>query len=173
LSNVVEGVVAENVLRDERALVEDHDGLSLLGTTVCYNGALGKDVLLKLVATAIIDSDLNLLHNKHDGADLLELVLEVGLAEEVVQIIVEAVVDLVDNKDLVNLLDDLLLEAVVDDLQVLLLDLDDLLLLVEVVEAIGKVEAVTAEAIYDGAIETIAEDIVAALRLRGGNGLSS
>jgi hypothetical protein len=59
------------------------------------------------------------------------------------------------------LLHDLLLEAIVDDLKVLLLDLDDLLLLVEVVEAVGEVEPVAAEAIEDGAIEAVTEDIVA------------
>lgn len=77
---------------------------------------------------------------------------------------------MIDDQDLVHLLNDLLLEAVVDDLQVLLLDLDDLLLLVEVVEAISKVEAVAAETIHDGAVEAITEDAVLALGHRRGDG---
>jgi hypothetical protein len=71
---------------------------------------------------------------------------------------------------LIYLLNDLLLEAVVDDLQVLLLDLDDLLLLVEIVEAISKVEAVAAEAVDNCAVEPIAEDVALALGDRCGDG---
>lgn len=55
----------------------------------------------------------------------------------------------------------LLAAVVVDDLEVLLLDLDDLLLLVEVVEAVCKIEAIAGEAIEDCAVETVAEDVVA------------
>lgn len=43
------------------------------------------------------------------------------------------------------MLDNLLLEAVVDDLKVLFLDLNHLLLVVEVVEAVDEVEAIVAE----------------------------
>jgi hypothetical protein len=172
LADVVEGVVTEDVLCDERARVKNHDGLGLGEATVGDDGALGEDVLLELVAEAVVDGNLDLLHDKHDGADLLELILEVGLAEQVVQVVVEAVVDLVNDEDLVDLLDNLLLEAVVDDLKVLLLDLDDLLLLVEVVEAISKVEAVALEAVHNGAVEAIAED-VGALGDRGRDGASS
>ena len=80
----------------------------------------------------------------------MELVLEVGLAEDIVQVVVEAVVDLVNDEDLLHLLHNLLFVAVVDDLEVLLLDLDDLRLLIEVVEAVDEVEAVTTEAVGDG-----------------------
>jgi hypothetical protein len=172
LANVLEGVVAENVLCNERAAVEDHDGLCLAGAAVGDDGALGEDVLLELVAAAVVDGDLDLLYDEHDGADVAVLVPHVGLAEEVVQVVVEAVVDLVDDEDLVGLLHDLLLAAVVDDLKVLLLDLDHLRLLVEVVEAIGKVEAVATEAVDDGTVESIAKDVVVALRLRSRDGLS-
>jgi hypothetical protein len=120
-----------------------------LGTTVGNEDRLSKDILLELVATAIIDSDLDLLDD-HDNGGLVPVVVpEVGLAEEVVQVVVEAILLLVDDEDLVDLLHNLLLEAVVDDLEVLLLDLDDLLLLVEVVEAINEVEALAAEAVGD------------------------
>ena len=173
LLDVVESAAAEDILRDERAAVKDHDGLRLEGAAVGYNSALSEDVLLELVATSIIHSNLDLLHNKHNGANILELVLEVALAEKVVQVIVEPVVDLVDNEDLVDLLHDLLLEAVVDDLQVLLLDLNDLLLLIEVVEAVRKVEAIAAETVQDSTVEIIAAEDVAALGYRGRDGLSS
>jgi hypothetical protein len=62
---------------------------------------------------------------------------------------------LVDDQNLVDLLDDLLLESVVDDLEVLLLDLDDLLLVVEVIEAIDEAEVLvesTTVALYWGDI---------------------
>jgi hypothetical protein len=127
-----------------------HDGLGLLGATVGDENGLREDVLAELVALAVIDSDLNLLDNHDDGGLVPVLVVEVGLAEEVIHVAVEAILLLVDDEDLVNLLDDLLLTAVVDDLEVLLLDLDDLLLLVEFVEAIDEVEALPAEAVRDG-----------------------
>jgi hypothetical protein len=157
-TDILEGVVTEDVLGDERAAIEDHDGLALAATTVRHNSGLRENVLLELAAPSIVDSDLDLLYNKHDGADIAVLVLHVALAEEVVQVVVEAVVDLVDDKNLLDLLHNLLLAAVVDDLdvlllhldllltavvdnlEVLLLDLDDLLLLVEVVEAVDEVE---------------------------------
>jgi hypothetical protein len=69
------------------------------------------------------------------------------------------------------LLDDLLLATVVNDLEVLLLDLDDLLLLVEVVEAIGEVEAVALEAVENSTIEAITKDVVLALGDGGRDGL--
>jgi hypothetical protein len=152
LADVLESVVTEDVLGDDRAAIEDHDGLALVAATVCDDGGLGEDVLLELVAPAIIDSNLDLLHDEHNGADIAVLVLHVALAEKVVQVVVEAVVDLVDDKDFLNLLDDLLAAAIVDDLEVLLLDLDDLFLLVEVVEAVDEVECtvVCVEAVDDG-----------------------
>lgn len=178
LTDILECVVSEDVLGDERAAVEDHEGLGLLGAAVSNDGGLREDLLLECVAAAIVDCDLDLLHNKHDGADILELILEVALAEEVVEVVVEAVVDLVNDEGFLDLLDNLLLEAVVGDLKVLLLDLDHLLLLVEVAEAISEVESIAAESVYDGAIEAIAEDVVAALGvarkgLRGVDGLCS
>lgn len=150
--------------------------MGLLGAAVGDEGGLGEDLLLERVAAAVVDGDLDFLHHEHDGRDLLELVLEVGFAEEVVEVVVEAVVDLVDDEDLVYLLYDLLLDAVVvDDLEVLLLDLDHLLLLVEVVEAIDEVEAAALVAVDYGAVEVIAEDAtalgVAGKRLGGVDGL--
>jgi succinylarginine dihydrolase len=96
---------------------------------------------------------LNLLHYEHNGADVLELRLEVAFAEEVVEVVVEAVVDLVYNEDFVDLLDNLLLRAGIDDLEVVGFDLDGLGLLVEGVEAVDEVETIVAvggEAIYHG-----------------------
>ena len=151
-TQVREGVVAEDVLGDEGAAVEDHDGLGLASATVGDNGRLREDVLLDLVASAVIDGNLDLLYDERDGRDIAELVLEIALAEEVVQVIVEAVVDLVDDEDLLNLLDDCLLTTIIDNLKVLLLDLDDLLLLVEVIKSVDEVEVaiVSVEAIDDG-----------------------
>jgi hypothetical protein len=171
LSDVLECVVLKDVLGDKRTLVEDHDCLGLAGAAVSDDGGLGEDLLLDLVAAAVVDSDLDFLDDEHDGGFIAELVLHVGLAEEVVQVVVEAVVDLVDDEDLVDLLHDLLLAAVVVDVdaEVLLLDLDDLLLLVEVVEAVGEVEAIAGEAVEDCAVEAVAEDVVA-LGDRGGDG---
>lgn len=111
-----------------------------------------EDVLLDLVASAVIDGDLDLLYDERDGRDIAELVLEIAFAEEVVQVIVEAVVNLVDDEDLLNLLDDCLLTTIIDNLKVLLLNLDDLLLLVEVIKSVDEVEVVivSIEAIDDG-----------------------
>ena len=152
LADVLEGVVAEDVLGDKRAAIEDHDCLALVATAVCDNGGLSENVLLELVASAIVDSDLDLLHDKHDGADIAVLVLHVALTEQVVQVVVEAVVDLVYDKDFLHLLDDLLSAAIVDDLEVLLLYLDHLFLLVEVVEAVDEVECtvICVETVNDG-----------------------
>jgi len=72
-------------------------------------------------------------------------------------------VDLVDDEDLVDLLDDLLLDAIVDDLQVFFLNLEDLLLLVEVVEAVSEVESVPGEAVNHGAGVALTEDVVTAI----------
>jgi hypothetical protein len=94
------------------------------------------------------------LHYEHDGADILELGLEVAFAEEVVEVVVEAVVDLVYNEDFIDLLDDLLLCAGIDDLKVVGLDLDGLGLLIEGVEAVDEVETIVVggrEAVYHGA----------------------
>lgn len=68
---------------------------------------------------------------------------------------------------------DLLLEPVVDNLKVLLLDLNHLLLLVEILETIGKVETIATESINNSTVEAIAEDVVVALGLRRGDGASS
>lgn len=124
---------------------------------------------MELVASSIIDGDLNLLHDKQDCGDFLVLVLKVGFAKQVVQVVVEAVVGLVDNENLLNLLDDLLLAAVVDYLQVLLLDLDNLLLLVEIVEAVDEAEVVAfAVAIAAVAVViTLVAIIIVALAIRG------
>jgi hypothetical protein len=123
-TNSVESVVAEDVLSDERAAIEDHDGLASVATTVSHDSGLREDVLPELVAPAVVDRDLDLLHNKHNGADIAPLVRHVALAEEVVQVVVEAVVDLVNNKDLLNLLHNLLLATIVDDLYAVLFRLD-------------------------------------------------
>lgn len=114
--NLVECVVTQDVLRDERLGVEYHDRLRLLRAAIRDLDALRKDLLLELIPKRIRNRDLNLLHDNHDGRDLLELVLEVALAEQVVEVLVEAVVHLVDDEHFVDLLHDLLLEAVVDDL---------------------------------------------------------
>lgn len=159
LADVAEGVVVEDLVGDERLGVEDHDGLRLEGAAVGDERGLREDVLLEGVAEAVVDGDLNLLDDEHDGGDILELILEVALAEDVVQVVLETVVDLVDDEDLVDLLDNLLLEAIVDNLEVLLLDLDDLLLLVEVVEAVDEVETVTLESIDDSAVEALTKDV--------------
>tara|TARA_R110002003_G_scaffold130_3_gene12176 strand:+ start:19639 stop:20067 length:429 start_codon:yes stop_codon:yes gene_type:complete len=137
-----------------------------VAATVSDDGALGEHLLLELVAAAVVDGDLDLLYDEHDGGLLLALILEVALAEEIVQVVVEAVADLVDNEDFIDLLDDLLLEAVVNDLEVLLLDLDDLLLLIEVVEAVDEVEAIAVEAIDHSAVEVFAtKEVVVTLAL--------
>lgn len=44
LADVAESVVAENVLGDERAAIEDHDGLGLGETAVGDNGGLSEDL---------------------------------------------------------------------------------------------------------------------------------
>jgi hypothetical protein len=173
LADVLESVVAEDVLRDELALVKDHDGLRLRSATVGDDNVLREDVLLELVAATVVDGDLDLLHNEHDSGDLIELVLEVGFAEDVVELVVEAVVDLVDYEHLIDLLHDLALEAVVDDLKALLLNLNYLLLLVEVLEAISEVEALAVEAVDYSSVETLAENVVGALGDRRGDGASS
>ena len=72
------------------------------------------------------------------------MISEVALAEDVVQVVLEAEVLVLDDEDVLCLLNNGLLEAVVDDLKVLLLELEHLLLVVEVVEAIGEVEVVVA-----------------------------
>lgn len=126
------------------------DGLGGKGTTVSNDGGLSEDVLLEEATEAVVDSDLDLLNNEDDGRDILELVSEVALAEDVVQVVLEAKVLVLDDEDVLCLLNDGLLEAVVDDLKVLLLELEHLLLVVEVVEAIGEVELVSTEA----AVET-------------------
>ena len=132
-----------------------HERLGLASTTVGDEDRLREDVLLELVATAIIDSDLDLLNNHDNGGLIPVVVAEVGLAEEVVQVVVEAILLLVDDEDLVDLLHDLLLEAVVNDLEVLLLDLDDLLLVVEVVEAVNEVEAIATKAVGEGRLALV------------------
>lgn len=66
----------------------------------------------------------------------------------------------------------LTLEAVVNNLQVLLLDLDNLGLVVEVVEAVAEVESIATEAIDNSAVESVTEDVVA-LRNRRRDGASS
>lgn len=144
--------------------------MGAIAAAIGNHSALGKDLLLELVAAAIVDGNLDFLDDKQYRGFFLALVLEVALAEEVVQVVVEAVVDLVNDEDFVDLLDDRLLSAVVDDLEVLFLDLDDLLLLIEVVEAVGKVEAVAAEAVDNSAIEAlVAEDVVIVVALALGS----
>lgn len=70
---------------------------------------------------------------------------------------------MVNDENFLHLLDDLLLEAIVDDLEVLFLNLDDLLLLVEVVEAIDEIKALAPVAIDNSPVETFAKDVVATL----------
>lgn len=151
--------------------------MRLCGTAVRYLDALRENLLLELITECVGDSDLYLLNDDHDGRDLLKLVLEVGFAEQVVQIVVEAVVHLVHDEHFVDLLDDLLLDAVVGDLEAFFADLDDLLLLVEGVEAVGEVETGAGEAVDDGAVglaaEVFAVKDVGALGLGGGDGASS
>lgn len=128
---------------------------------------------MELSASAVINGDLDFLDDHHDSGDVAELVLKVGLTEDVVEVVGETVVDLVDDEDLVDLLYDSLLEAVVDDLKVLLLDLEDLLLLVELVEVVQEVKALAVEAVHDSTVEAIATEDVVTLRYRGTDGLSS
>ena len=120
------------------------NGLGGEGTTVGNNGGLGEDVLLEESTETVVNGDLDLLNNKDDSGDILELISEVALAEDVVQVVLEAEVLVLDDEDVLCLLNNGLLEAVVDDLKVLLLELEHLLLVVEVVEAIGEVEVVVA-----------------------------
>ena len=152
VANAAKGVAAEDVLGDERAAVEDHDFLCPASTAVGNNDRLCENILAKEVAPAVVNGDLDGLNDNHNSGDVAKPVPEVALAEEVVQVVVETVVDLVDDEDLLHLLDDGLLTSVVDDLEVLLLDLDYLLLLVEVVEAVDEVEGavVAVEAVDDG-----------------------
>ena len=103
-----------------------------------------------MVATAVINRNLDLLDDHDNSGLVLVVVPHARLAEKVVHVVVEAILLLDDDEHLADLLHDRLLAAVVDDLQVLLLDLDDLLLLVELVEAVDEVEAVTTEAVGDG-----------------------
>ena len=121
------------------------NGLGGKGTTVSNDGGLSEDVLLEETTEAVVDSDLDLLNNEDDGRDILELVSEVALAEDVVQVVLEAKVLVLDDEDVLCLLNDGLLEAIVDDLEVLLLELEHLLLVVEVVETVGEVEVVSTE----------------------------
>lgn len=93
VSKVAESIVGEDVLGDQRAAVEDHDSLGSELAGVGDEGVLGEDVLAKLLAEAVIDGDLNFLYNKHDSGLVVEVVGEIGGAEEVVQVAVEAVVD--------------------------------------------------------------------------------
>lgn len=114
-------------------------------------------MLLEETTKAIVDSDLDLLNNKEDSGHVLELVSEVALAEDVVQVVLEAKVLVLNDEDVLCLLNDGLLEAVVDDLEVLFLELEHLLLVVEGIEAVGEVEAVasTVEAVVaESAIKT-------------------
>ena len=141
VANAAKGVAAEDVLGDERAAVEDHDFLCPASTAVGNNDRLCENILAKEVASAVVDGDLDGLDDNHDSGDVAKPVPEVALAEEVVHVVVEAVVDLVNDDDLLHLLNDLSLEVVVDDSEALLLDIDDLLLLVEPLEAVDEVEA--------------------------------
>lgn len=131
-----------------------HNRLRSSQAPVGNHNALRENLLLDPVAEAVINSHLDLLDDHQDSTLVRELVLEVGLAEQIVELVVEAIVLVLDDQDLLCLLDNLLLEAVVDDLQVLLLDVDDLLLLVQAVEAVNEVEvvaeAVVAEALTRG-----------------------
>ena len=108
-----------------------------------------KDILLELVTETIVNGDLNLLDDHDNCAAIVEVVGKVGGTEHIVQVVVETVLLLVDDEHLVDLLHNLLLEAIVDNLKVLLLDLDDLLLVVEVVEAVNEVESLATEAVVE------------------------
>lgn len=121
-----------------------HDRVGSSPTTVGNLCLLHEDVLLEGISAAILNADLDLLDDQHDSGLLVALTSKAGLAEQVVQVAVEAILLVLYDEDLVDLLDDGLLDAVVDNLQVLLLQLEDLLLAVEVVEAVDEVEVVLA-----------------------------
>lgn len=106
------------------------------------NSTLSKDALLKPIPKAIVNGNLYLLHNQHHSRLIGKVIPKVAFAEEVVQVVVEAILLFVDDENLGGLLHDGLLEAVVNDLEVVFLDLDDLLLVVEVLEAVDEVEVV-------------------------------
>jgi hypothetical protein len=128
-----ETVVCVNIflfVREEGNGGHTQDSLRSGQTPIRHNHALRKNVLLKDIAEAVVDGDLDLLDDHEDGRLVRELVLEVGLAEQVVELVVEAVVLLVDDEHFLRLLHHGLLEAVVYDLQVVLLNVDDLLLVV-------------------------------------------
>jgi hypothetical protein len=129
-----------------------HNSVGSSRTAVGYQSALHEDILLEGVSPLVCDRDLNLLHDQHDGSLVIPLPPEVGLAEEIVEIAVESILLVLHDEHLVDLLHDGLLEPVVDDLEVLLLHLDDLLLVVERVEAVDEVEALAIEAVGEGRI---------------------
>lgn len=115
-----------------------------------------KDILLEGVSPIVCNRDLDLLYDQHDCGLVIPLPPEVGLAEEVVKIAVESILLVLHDEHLVDLLHDGLLEPVVDDLEVLLLHLDDLLLVVERVEAVDEVEALAIEAVGEGRVRGLA-----------------
>jgi hypothetical protein len=177
-SKTVEGVLVQiRVVGVRKRRGRTHDSLRAFASTVRNLNSLRKDLLIDAVTAAIVNRDSDLLHDEHDRGDVVEAVAHVAATEQVVQVIVEAVVDLVDNKNLIDLLhDDLAVSAVIDDLQILLLNLDHLLLLVEVVEAVDEVEAsVSAAVAVDDSVDVVvtAEDAAVAFGLGRGDGLCS
>lgn len=136
----------------EGGRVHTHDRIRRPRTPIRHQRTLHKDILLKCIAPIILHRHLDLLHDQHDRCLLVPLAAEVRFAEEVIEVVVEAVVLLVDDQDLVDLLHDLLLELVVLDLQAVLPDLDDLRLLVEAVEAVDEGEGLAAEALHGGGV---------------------
>jgi hypothetical protein len=177
-SKTVEGVLVQvRVVGVRKRRGRTHDSLRAFASTVRNLNSLRKDLLIDAVTAAIVNRDSDLLHDKHDRGDVVEAVAHVAATEQVVQVIVEAVVDLVDNKNLIDLLhDDLAVSAVIDDLQILLLNLDHLLLLVEVVEAVDEVEAsVSAAVAVDDSVDVVvtADDAAVAFGLGRGDGLCS
>ena len=124
---------------------------------VSNQSRLREDVLLEDATTAIVNCHLDLLNHHDNSCDVIEIVAEVALAEQ----IVEAILLLVNDEHLVDLLDDSLLDAIVHDLQVLLLELEDLVDVAELIDSAIEIEAVDLiESIYVLELKVVtAEDI--------------
>lgn len=161
------------VLDDEGRGYRTHDRLREIISTVRHNNRLSEQAAADLVSEAIIDKNIDLLHHHQHGADIVEVAGVAALAEQVVELVVEAVLLLVHNDDLLRLLDEHLLEPIVDNLHVLLLDVEEEVLVVDVIEAVDEVElvVVTAEARALGC--EVAADGIRGDFLGNGNGLCS
>jgi len=121
------------------------DGLGGTETLVSNQSRLREDVLLEDATTAIVNRHLDLLNHHDNSSDVVEIIAEVALAEQ----IIEAILLLVNDEHLVDLLDDGLLDAIVHDLQVLLLELEDLVDVAELIDGAIEIEAVDlVESVY-------------------------